>query len=452
MTSQVETALPRTVAWAIGAHALLATALFVSDGHDHAFAVLLVLASVGAVGVALVATVRAPSVTWRGTLPLTWAVALASTLLAFVRPPGDFAPTDGRYMAMSFLAVGLVASYAPSLRLGLSPAGWVARARVVGIFGVALGLGAWMLHASPSPDIDVWPIHQQGADALLHGRSAYAPGVIAAMDTHSYARVIETYMYPPMNLVLTTVAFALTGDTRWAVLVAILTASLQLLFVARKACGPRSVWPDLLAATLLFHPRGLFVLEHAWGDPLALPFLGGFVLACAARRYTLAAVLLGLLAATKQQLVLFLPILAFVPGVGVRGVLIAMLVLVGTYVPFAIVSAREMWHALVLHHLHNPFRSDSLSLTALVSRTGLVLPSWVGIGATLATLLVVRRLPRTLGAMLLTSALCFLVFYVLGRQAFCNYYYPVCAVILFAAATLEGAPVGSAVVSARPKA
>ena len=45
-----------------------------------------------------------------------------------------------------------------------------------------------------------------------------------------------------------------------------------------KTDRPREAGSDLIAAAFLFHPRGAFVLEQAWTEPLAIPFLGGFVL------------------------------------------------------------------------------------------------------------------------------------------------------------------------------
>jgi hypothetical protein len=48
----------------------------------------------------------------------------------------------------------------------------------------------------------------------------------------------------------------------------------------------------------------------------------------------------------------------------------------------------------------------------------------------------VRRVPREVGPLLLGSCLVFGLFYLFGRQAFCNYYYLVDATALFAAATL----------------
>ena len=79
--------------------------------------------------------------------------------------------------------------------------------------------------------------------------------------------------------------------------------------------------------------------------------------------------------------------------------------------------------------------ADSLS-DAERARIGFITPSWVGFVAALAPFAWLSRIPRTLAPLLLGSCVCFGLFYVLGRQAFCNYYYLLDATVLFAAATL----------------
>ncbi len=426
-------------AFSLVAYALVAAALAISDGHDNHVAVVLTTATVAAVAASLWAAGRGSRSLGAGPVA-TWCVALASTLSVLVDSPGSYVEANASrfaYVALASFAVAIVASYAIDLRRrSLHPA--IVAARRAAMFVVAFGLGAWMLRASPAPRIDVWTVHQQGARALLHGQSVYAPGVIETEDTHSFARQIDVYAYPPLNALLTAAAYAVTGETRWAQLVAILAGAACLWWLARQVTRHAAL-PDLLAACFLFHPRGLFVLEQAWGEPLALPFLGGFALAAHAGRPRLAAVLLGLLCALKQHFVLYLPALALMPGVGASGVLIALLTIAATYLPFVVATPTGVWDAIVVHHLKNPFRRDSLSLTAMLADAGVALPSWVGMTASLASIGLLRWVPRKLGPLLMASSLTFLLFYVLGRQAFCNYYYLVGATLLFAGAALADA-------------
>jgi hypothetical protein len=428
---------------AIVAHGLVAVALVISYGHNQHVADLLAVAAAPVVGAGLWAT-RRPERAMAGAPAIAWVAALASTLAVAVVDPGTFvestAPTLP-FVVLSGSAIAVVATYAVEA-FGFAPArlrsSRLLDARPWVLLLLAFGLGVWMLRASPAPAIDVWTVHQQGADALLHGRQVYAPGAIETLDTHSRAREIDTYAYPPLNLLLTAAAYAVTKETRWAQLVAIVLGAALLRATAQRR-GLRHPLPDLLMACLLFHPRGLFVLEQAWGEPLALPLLGGFALAASAGRPRLAAVMLGLLCALKQHYLLYLPALALLPGIGLAGVAIALATLLATYAPFALSAPAGLWSAVVVHHLKNPFRSDSLSLTAMASDAGFLLPSWLGFAGSIGALSALFWTPRRLGPLLLASSLVFVVFYLLGRQAFCNYYYLLGATWLLAAASLGDA-------------
>jgi hypothetical protein len=429
------------VYWALLPYALVAEALALSFGRNSPFADILLLASIPAVALGVRAT-RGREGAPRGAAAAVWLVALAATVSVAILDPGpllDPAVPDWPRWLMSAVAVVVVASFAIDLRReGLRPTvAWlrVPWLRAAVLFALAMGLGVWMLRASPSPAIDVWVVHQQGAEAMMQGRQVYAEGTIHAEDTNTYARTIDTYAYPPLNLILTTAAYAVTGETRWAQLVALGLGGLFLRAVAARA-GWRPPIPDLLMVCLLFHPRGLFVLQQSWGEPLALPLLGGFALMAVGGQMRVAAILLGLLCALKQHYLLYLPALALVPGIGLEGLVVAVATAAATYAPFAIAAPRGLWDAVVMHHIRNPFRADSLSLTAILWKRGVVLPPWTGFVGSIASLGVLRGVPRSLGALLLVSSFTFLVFYVLGRQAFCNYYYLLGATWLFAAAAL----------------
>jgi hypothetical protein len=317
--------------------------------------------------------------------------------------------------------------------------------RPASMLGLAIGLGAWIIVSSPAPKIDVWQLNQQAADAVVQGHRVYGHGSLQIADSFwGPERTVDSYIYPPLPLSLLSIAYASTHETRWAQLAAIAVGAALLWLAARRACGQRAV-ADLLMICLLFHPRGLFVIEQGWVEPLALPFLGGFVLCASAGRWRLAAVLLGLLCATKQQFLIYLPALALLPGVGASGALIALGTLALTYLPLLLSTPfPDLWWGLVLYHLGNPFRADSLSLPAMLSNAGIFLPAWIGIAAALVSFAALPWVPRKAGPLLLASSLTFLLFYVLGRQAFCNYYYFLGATWLSAAALLARAEPRSA--------
>jgi hypothetical protein len=259
-------------------------------------------------------------------------------------------------------------------------------------------------------------------------------------DSYTHAGTIEGYSYPPFSLLLTTIAWVVTGETRWAHLVLTIAGGILLMAMARRRTVPGDPWADLLVVLLLFHPRGLFTLEQGWGEPLALPFLAGFVLLLDIGRRRDAALVLGFLCALKQHFILYLPFAALMPGFRARGVLIAAGVVAATYLPFALWAPLALWRDLVVFHLMQPFRPDSLSVGALFASFGHTWPSSVGfVGA--AIVLVAAPLlndrSRTgwfVAGPLIASCISFAVLYVFGGRAFCNYYYLVSATALVAAA------------------
>lgn len=442
-------------AWLILAgHGAMAYALAFSRGLFDLEALVLVTGSVAVWAWALVAMCRgaAPGVHFaqRG----AWVLAMWSASEALWRWPGiylRFGP-DG-YRALAGCAAALLATYGLDVfDLFIFPRTLAILRRIL-LFGIALGMGAWMLRASPDPKIDIFPIHQQAARALLAGKSIYEPGVIDTVETFLHKLPVDEYTYLPFGACLTTIAYAFTRDSRWAELVSLLVGALLLWLAARPSARvqprgdgdaaprPRArVWGDLLVALLLFHPRGFFVLEQAWTEPLILPFLGGFIVLAMRKRPIAASVCLGLVCALKQHMVLYVPFLALFPGVGFGGVVLAGLVTLATILPFALRTPYGFYRGILGMHVNGPFRADALAIPALiVQRTGRIVPTWVGF---LAALLPVAgawafRIPRTPAVLLLASCLAFGLFYLLGRQAFCNYYYLLDATALFAAATLD---------------
>jgi hypothetical protein len=430
----------RAFGWALGAHVLVASALSISEGHDQPVADTLVFCAVAALAAALFWGRREgrDGADWPFAHAAAWVAACASIVCAGTLAPGVYMESRaplGVFFGLNGAAAAVVASYGAERIFDRPAPAWVTRARPVALLVLALGAGIWALDVCPKPRIDVWALDQQAADAWLHGRRVYGHGSMTALDTYDLKRVIDTYDYPPLTLMLSAAAFAATGDTRWAQLVAMVVGAAALRVFAKRVTASAPL-ADLLMACALFHPSALFVLQQAWGEPLAVPFLAAFCLAIAAGRTRLAAIALGLLCALKQHLVLYLPALLLVPGLGWSGGAIALAVVATTYLPFAVPSPRAVWESLVLHHLNNPFRPDSLSLPALLSDAGIYLPSWIGFAATAASLAVLKGMPRRLGPLLLAASAQFLVFYVLGRQAFCNYYFLLGPTWLLAAAAL----------------
>jgi hypothetical protein len=432
-------------------HVLMAASLFVSDGFDQIGALLLMMAACAAWGAALVGLAGGATVSVAGLDRWIWGAALGSGLLGYVRPPGAHLSAGlGLFRALLAVVVVALASYAIDLFDLARVSRGAAIARRGLLFSLALAIGAWILHACPEPPIDLFPLHQQAAEALLHGKSIYEPGNIDTWTTyvHQHAKIDE-YVYLPLGAYFTTIAYVITHDIRWADLAGILLGGAFLWMAARRAftrvAGEEraAIWADLVTALFLFHPRGWLVLEMAWTEPLCAPFLAGFVAAALARRRALACVCLGLLVAGKQHLVLYVPYLMMVPGIGLGGAILAGLVGLATVAPFAIWTPYGLLRGIWLLHKNGPFRSDALSVPAELSSRWLM-PAWVGFLAAVAPLASIPRLPRRLAPLLLGSCATFMLFYLLGRQAFLNYYWLLDLTGLLALATLPEAEASAA--------
>ena len=124
------------------------------------------------------------------------------------------------------------------------------------------------------------------------------------------------------------------------------------------------------------------------------------------------------------------------------GLVLAGVVAVATIIPFAIPSPYNLYRGAFAVLIRNPIRlhdalSDDIPAERLY-RVGIIVcrRRVEGFVAGLLPLGWLGRFPRTLPALLLASSVSFSLFYVLGRQAFCNYYYLLDVTVLFAAATL----------------
>ena len=106
-------------------------------------------------------------------------------------------------------------------------------------------------------------------------------------------------------------------------------------------------------------------------------------------------------------------------------------VVAATLLPFALWTPAELWEGLIVHHLDNPFRRDSLTIAAFLVRQGVpALPSWVGFLAIPPVLLAALRMPRRLDVAVAAPAIALTWFFLFGRQAFANYYHFVSGVAL----------------------
>jgi hypothetical protein len=409
---------------ALCACATLQLACAVRRGLFHPTAVMLLVAA----GILIVAALRP-----RGRVDARWllapiAVVVVHGMLGWVPLPN--APHNP---TMIELVPALVAAVSLTYLLPVPRA--VSHARFAVVLVLAAGLAVNLFDASKRPRIDVFELQTQGADELLHGHDPYA--TVSVTDTND-PRASVPYTYMPVTLIATTLSRVATGDIRWAMLAALVLAALCVRLAARDA-------PDLLrdaaALILIGGPLTGFVLEESWVDLIPLGLLCGAAWAVARERRTAAAILFGLAFAGKQPLVIGFPLLLLLPGMGRRELALAAGVAAATVLPFFAWAPSAFWRGTVSYFAHLPSRSDALTLTNLIDLRFQHHPGEV-YGLAAAVLIVAlawKRVPRTIGSVLLLACVALLAIFLTGRIAFANYYF-LLAGIAAAAAALQYEP------------
>jgi hypothetical protein len=296
---------------------------------------------------------------------------------------------------------------------------------------VHAAVGIWMLHASPSPRIDVVVVHREALDALWRGESPYRitfENIYGAgsgfYNPQSVAgdRVLFGYPYPPLSLLLALPGYLVTGDYRYSELAA-WVASAAFIGYARPA-----ILAKLAAALLLTQPRGFFVLEQGWTEPIAVLMLAVTIFSMS-RKSAVAAWAGGLLIVTKQYLALAVPLLwrfaarkrpAFLLRAGIAAVAVTL--------PFVLWHPRAFVDSVLLLQTREPVRIDSLSYLSWAARHD---PGGFG-GGSFAWAIAAGSVALVAGALLtantpagfaLSLALSSFAAFAFGSKAFCNYYF-----------------------------
>ena len=385
-----------------------------------------------------------------------WALGLGLVVLRATRPAGRSA---SRGPSRSFLG--------PGLWLGLSLAATAV-------------CFAYLLHHAPSPRIDVFGLQQRGAELLLSGQNPYSalyPNPYDPVETTQFfghwIPALDHYPYPPLSLALSTLSFRLLGDVRWLFLLAHLLVAGVLYRLGQRRHNADETWDRglALACLHLLHPRGFLVIEQSWTEPLlaaAIALWAGQRVgrapsapttpaAARPRRWVADALLFGVALACKQYaLLLLLPLCIpslhahFTPGWSrsqrLRWLVVCLLPLVVSYLPFALAAPADFVEDVVLFQLRQPFRAEALSLPALFyALSDIKLPgATAALGLALPVWYFARRKPGSLpsgtGGFLLLASLLFLGFFATAKQAFCNYYYLLGVLLLLTLAQLREAP------------
>jgi hypothetical protein len=299
------------------------------------------------------------------------------------------------------------------------------------ISAVYLLLGFTLLHRS-HPPIDVVVFENDSVHTLLHGQNPYGINVSHQEINGSSAyygpgilrngRVHVGVPYPPLTLVWILPGYV-AGDVRYSFLLAVVLTSLLIFYLSPDQIGLTA------AMLLLFIPETIFVLTMGWTEPLMLVTLA-ITVVCARKAPRMLPIALGLFFASKQYSLLAVPLAAFLlPRFSWKRYL-SLLIKAGTVaafvtLPFALWDFHGFWWSLVTFQVAAPFRPDALSVSTLLVRHGWpAIPQWFVVTAVLAAMVfALLRSPHTPSGFTGSLALVSLVFFVLNKQAFCNYYF-----------------------------
>jgi hypothetical protein len=294
---------------------------------------------------------------------------------------------------------------------------------------VYLLLGVWILQRSTEPFIDVFVFQTQGPDRLLHGGNPYAmtfPNIYGHSLWYGEGLVKDGrlqfgFPYPPLSLWLSTLARVVAGDPRYAQLLAtVLSAG----FMAGSRGGRIGAG---IAALYLLAPRGFFVLDQSWTEPFLVLFLSASVF-CACRFPRALPYVFGLLLAIKQYTVFLVPLAWLLLPEPRRQAWDfawrAAAVGLAVSLPLVLIDVGAFLRSVVTLQLYQPFRTDALSYLAWWVHQGHPQPPlWVPFAAVAVVLaLCLWRAPRTPAGFAAATALTYVVFFALNKQAFCNYY------------------------------
>jgi hypothetical protein len=309
-----------------------------------------------------------------------------------------------------------------------------------------------IVRLNPSPPLDVHLFHLGAFEALRAHRSPYGssiPNIYPGANfygsevlSRDQTRVLIGYPYPPLQLLLAFAAQTISGDYRLFHALA-LPLSAALMAWARPSRNA-----TIAAALMALLPSGFFLLAGAWTEP-ALALFVSLTLFVSLRTPRFLPFALGLFFADKQYAPLLTPLAFFLLPrprsikALVRTVLLASAVAIAVTLPLALADPRGFIRDVLLFQIRQPFRADSLSLSAAIPWLAAAhAPSWICFTAlAMGLLLSLWRAPKTPYGFCISAAFSLGLFFGFAKQSFENYLMFITCCALWAVA-LSGASAG----------
>jgi hypothetical protein len=345
--------------------------------------------------------------------------------VALVDPSGAYLYLgSGHLHVLVGLDAATVAAVAAAL---LAPARWRQSLWRVSIV-LAAATGITTIVFVDNPNIDVWQLLQQSSSGLLHGDDMYRQHW-----AHSTG-LQEVYPYLPASTLVLAPFRWLSGDVRFGLLAATLLA---VVLVARRRGSDAAP----VAALLYVVPAWPLLVNRSWTEPELVLALAAAVLAIGSRRGGIAVLALGVALASKQPIVLLLPVFAIWPGFGWRRTAAACAAGLAIVAPWLIAGPRDFWHDAVHAQLALPVKPSSLSLPGLLLRHGDRAGFWLlAIALALGYAVVAWRIPRTTSGLALACATVMALYDIANKQTYFNHYMLPLGLLVVALATAGREP------------
>ena len=356
---------------------------------------------------------------WRGVGVPSRAGVLAALALAVlaqvIKPPymnvagGTWLLRAGVWACMAATVLA-AAPLLPAVASGARRRRAVAGAALAALGAVAVAY-ALVVRGSTRPLIDVWGILQGASLGVVHGRNPYD----MVFSDVPPGQVDDCFNYLPATFLVPVPSRLLLGDVRYAEAAVLLAGVVALVWWALRSAAPVATPLALLVGVL---PGALYGVQQAWNETILAGALVGAAVLLARGRAGWAVVCVALALATKQHVVLLLPLWACWPAFGPRRAVAAAAGAAAVSAPWVLLDFDRFRHCVLDFFLDLPARTDSLSVWHLLPGP---LPAVAALALTLAAYaLALSRVERTPGGLLLASGLVLAAFALANKQSFLN--------------------------------